>query len=265
MNLYSRDYSKPENPEEKAALEQEIEFEEKKGIKNPSESPRFSHPNPEVRNFLWHNRSLFPNNHLNPFELEDADPKKITSEYIAVLDEAKNESAIQEYIYKGRKWYIPGALFKDYNFGHHSAYLFPEQKLGGEYKADYMLLGENSDGYHIVLAELENVNVDYLQQYQLGETKSVRKGLNQIRTWKLWLDDNREYFLRSTGLKEKNIDVPTSRIHYALIVGRRSRMTDKAKEIRSQTAFEIPNLKILTYDRLADNLMQLDCGFTMNY
>ena len=59
------------------------------------------------------------------------------------------------------KWFIPGSIFLDYNFGHHDAYLFPEQKLGNEYAADYMLLGKSSDGYSIILAEFEKADVPY--------------------------------------------------------------------------------------------------------
>lgn len=73
-----------------------------------------------------------------------------------MIYKAKNEQEIQQYIKQNRKWFIPGSIFLDYNFGHHDAYLFPEQKLGNEYAVDYMLLGKNSDGYSIVLVEFEN-------------------------------------------------------------------------------------------------------------
>lgn len=59
-----------------------------------------------------------------------------------MIYKAKNEQEIQKYIKQNRKWFIPGSIFLDYNFGHHDAYLFPEQKLGNEYAVDYMLLGK---------------------------------------------------------------------------------------------------------------------------
>ena len=77
------------------------------------------------------------------------------------LDAAKKENDIQQYIKRTGKWFIPASILKDYDFGHHSAYLVSEQPLGAEYKVDYMLLGHNSIGHQIVLVEFEDVNVDY--------------------------------------------------------------------------------------------------------
>ena len=84
----------------------------------------------------------------------------------------------------------------------HSAYLVPEQSLGAEYKADYMLLGNNSIGHQIILVEFEDVNVDFKILTANSETASVRKGLTQIRDWKRWMDDHRIYFFDSCGLTE---------------------------------------------------------------
>lgn len=59
-----------------------------------------------------------------------------------------------------------------------------EQPLGAEYRADYMLLGRNLIGYHIVLVEFENVDVDYRLQKSNSETEAMRKGMAQISDWK---------------------------------------------------------------------------------
>ena len=44
--------------------------------------------------------------------------------------------------------------------------MFPEQKLGTDYIADYMLIGKNSDGYSIVLVEFEDANTDFILKFQ---------------------------------------------------------------------------------------------------
>jgi hypothetical protein len=177
------------------------------------------------------------------------------------LDAAQNEQSIQAYIKENRKWFIPASLYKDYNFGHHGSYFFPEQRLGAEYQADYMLLGKNSEGYSIVLIEFEDVHVDFMLSSSNMESNSVRKGMTQIRDWKRWLDSHRQYFIESCGFKEHEIDIPTSRIHYVLVVGRRSRMNKTARDLRSQLSFETPKLKIMTYDRLVDNILLLSNGY----
>ena len=94
---------------------------------------------------------------------------------------------IQQYIKQNKKWFIPGSIFVDYNFGHHDAYLFPEQELGNEFAVDYMLIGKSSDGYSVVLIEFEKANTEYLLQTRNTESESVRKGLTQIQDWKRWI------------------------------------------------------------------------------
>ena len=80
---------------------------------------------------------------------------------LEILDSAQKESDVQRYIKDNQKWFIPGSLFKAYDFGHHKAMLRREPPLGAEYKADYLLLGRNSIGFHLVLVEFEDVNIDY--------------------------------------------------------------------------------------------------------
>lgn len=178
-----------------------------------------------------------------------------------VLDSAQKENDIQKYIKENKKWFIPASIYENYDFGHHEAYISVEQPLGAEYKADYMLLGRNSIGHHIVLVEFENVNVDYKIRTSNMETEAVRKGLAQIRDWKRWMDNNREYFFKSCGLTEIGRNIPTWGIRYCLVVSRRNRLDNIANQMRGQTKHEIPGLDIITYDRLVDNIRRLGNGF----
>lgn len=192
--------------------------------------------------------------------------RKIDFDYQAelffdVLNKAKKENDVQSYIKENEKWFIPASIFEDYDFGHHEAYIVPEQPLGAEYRADYMLLGRNSIGHQIVFVEFENVNVDYKVLTSNMESESVRKGLVQIKDWKRWMDSNRDYFMQSCGLSNINRNIPTWGIHYCLVVSRRNRMDDMANQMRGQTQHETPALHIVTYDRLIDNVKKLSNGF----
>ncbi len=124
---------------------------------------------------------------------------------------------------------------------------------------DYMLLGKNSVGYHIVLAEFEDVNVDYKIKSANMETESVRKGLAQIKDWKRWIDSNKDYFMKSCGLSEISASIPTWGIRYCLVVGRRDRMDKIANQMRRQSELSGPH--IVSYDRLVDNVRRLCNGF----
>lgn len=190
----------------------------------------------------------------------DIDLDYETEQLLKVLDSAQKENDIQHYIKENKKWFIPASIFKDYDFGHHEAYISVEQPLGAEYRADYMLLGRNSIGYHIVLVEFENVNVDFRLQKSNMETEAVRKGMAQINDWKRWMDSNRHYFLQSCGLSNIEGNIPTWGITYCLVVGRRKRMDDVSNEMRGQIQYE-RGIHIITYDRLIDNILILGNGF----
>lgn len=124
-----------------------------------------------------------------------------------------------------------------------------------------MLLGRNSIGHQIVLIEFEDVNVDYKIKSANIESDSVRKGITQIKDWKRWIDSNREYFMNSCGLSNISRNIPTWGINYCLVVGRRSRMDDISNQMRGQSQYEMSALKIMTYDRLVDNVRRLGNGF----
>lgn len=187
--------------------------------------------------------------------------KKESEQFLEELNKATKENDIQRYIKDNQKWFIPASIFKDFDFGHHEAYLVPEQALGNEYRTDYMLVGRNSVGHHIVLVEFENVNVDYRKSSSNEETEAVRKGFTQIRDWKRWMEFHRDYFMDSSGLSEIKSNIPNWGIWYYLVVSRRERMDEIANQMRGELAHEMPGIKIVSYDRLVDNIRNLANGF----
>ena len=195
----------------------------------------------------------------NP-RFQKIDYAKEAEMFLKVLNSASKESDVQKYIKDNKKWFIPGSLFVNYDFGHHEAYICPEQPLSEKYRVDYMLLGRNSIGYHIVFVEFENVNVEYRNTSDNSETLYVRKGLTQINDWKRWVDNYRGYFLDSIGLREIAGNIPTWGIHYCLVVSRREKMDSLSNEMRGQKESET-GIKIVSYDRLADNTRSLVNGF----
>ena len=81
MKLQDRDYTKYANEEEKDAYAAEEKYANQKGLKNNRQYPRFSHPNAEVRKFIWHKRSLFPNNYLHFTEYRNVDFRSEANAY----------------------------------------------------------------------------------------------------------------------------------------------------------------------------------------
>lgn len=260
MFLKNRNYTKILCDAEKEALQSQIEYDNKKGPKTVGTGPRFVHPNIEIREFLWRYQSDFPNNLLWHLELRNLNLDEEANLFEKIVYDATNENDIQTYIKGNQKWFIPGSIFKDFTFGHHAAFLFPEQQLANKYVVDYMLCGRNSDGYHLVLVEFEKANVKFIIESYNSETESVRKGISQIRDWKRWVDSNRDYLLKDIGIDKLGVDIPSHRIHYCLVVSRRDLMTDTAYDVKSQMQEE-QGISIITYDRIVDYIRLLKNGY----
>lgn len=67
---------------------------------------------------------MYPNNYLHLLEYKKLNFDEEADKYHDVIYMANNELEIQQYIKLNHKWFIPGSIFLDYNFGHHDAYLF---------------------------------------------------------------------------------------------------------------------------------------------
>lgn len=134
----------------------------------------------------------------------------------------------------------------------------PEYQLGAEYRLDYLLIGKNSLGYQFVFVEFEDVNVDYRLKTSNAETDKVRKGLNQIRDWKRWIEQNRGYFLNSEGFKDISNNVPSWGFRYCLVVSRRDRMDELSNQLRGE--MQDIGVKIISYDRIVDYVGLLHNG-----
>ena len=263
MNLYERDYEKP-TKKELVAIKKQDEF-LKKGISSPENVDPIESEDESIRNFVQHYRTKFPNNVIWPGQLNNIESEKESKSFEIVLDSSNNENDIQLYIKSNKKWFIPGSILKEYNFGHKENYLFPEMMLGSKYKVDYAICGRNSDGYHLLLIEFENANIPFINSDGNCESKSVNSGLGQINNWKSWMNNNRQTFLDESGFSKKGISIPISRIHYCLVVSRRSYMNDLSRERKNQLIYEGNNLNIINYDRICENIKQIDEGYCMRY
>lgn len=184
---------------------------------------------------------------------------KEAKNFLDIINEAKKENDVQRYIKSNQKWFIPLSILKAYDFGHHFSCVVPEFQLGSQYRLDYLLVGKNSLGYQFVFVEFEDVNVDFRIKTANAETEKVRKGLNQIRDWKRWIDQNRAYFFASEGIKEFANNVPSWGFRYCLVVSRRDRMDEISNQLRGEMQSET-RVTIMTYDRLVEYVERLHNG-----
>jgi hypothetical protein len=260
MKLYKRDFSTLTADEEREweILKKQEIVHETSGIKI---TRSLFHDYPKaVRHYI----SLFPNHYLDIVDLKD-EPRlrAMLRAFRELLDTAGlTERDILNFIKTNQAYFIVGGLLKaHFPFGHHDAHLFPEFALGTSFKADYLLAGRNSDGWHLVLVELEAPNGQItLESGKLGA--AFRKGLAQASDWDAWLEAHYG-LLTEVFEKHRNKREPLpsefhlldkTRIHYVVIAGRRADFGDKTYRERRKKS---PTEMLLHYDNLADAAEQV--------
>jgi hypothetical protein len=256
LGIYDEDYFEDLTNEEKSNYERVCE-EELNGRKFIRTNLYHKYPK-KVR----HQKSIFPNHLIDIIDIrEKKENYLITIEkFLSTIN--KNETSerdILKFIKDYKAYYIIGSILKDnFNFGHHSTYIFPEFKLGTSYVVDYLVVGKNSGGYEFLFIELESVHGNIIiKSGNFGQT--FQKGLRQIDEWKSWIDTNfnslKEYFAKvkyEEELPSEFINLDTTRIHYAVVAGRRDDFQEKTyrkkRELQSQN-----RILILHYDNLYEN------------
>lgn len=214
-----------------------------------------------VRHFL----SLFPNNHLDPVILKDEQElDKQIKDFINLLNCSSNgEREILNYIQKTRAYFIVGSVLTQYRFGHHKAYVFPEFMLGRSYRVDYLVIGRNSGGHEFIFIEFESSKGRITKKSgDFGDV--IKKGISQVSDWDGWIDANFQNLSESFNsiknprelLPDEFYKLDKSRIHYAIVAGRRSDYTEKTYQLRRKEKAQ-RGITLLHYDNLIDSSRNL--------
>lgn len=259
MNLCSRDYSIL-TPNEKELWEKLKE----KEIVYDNEKPTMVRIS-EYKNYpkaARHFDSLFPNNFVDSIDLKSS--KEIFEESLCKFELLLNDVQITErkilnFIKENNAWFIVASILKkNYHFGHHSVYLFPEFPLPPNYQADYLIVGKNSSGYHFVFVEFENPYKDItIKDGSFGTT--IRKGIRQIDDWEYWIEHNYsnlklvfdKQLNPNKHLPSEFLNFDKSRIHYVVVAGRRNDFSDKTYRLQ-RNHLDQRKLFVIHYDNLVD-------------
>lgn len=209
-----------------------------------------------------HFTSLFPNNHLDGYELKNESEtlKSKLHDFELLLENVQiTERQILNFIKDENAHFIIGAILKsNYRFGHHASFIFPEFKLPPNYQVDYLIVGKNSDGYHFVFVELENPYGQItLKDGSYGEP--IRKGIKQIDDWEIWLEENFSHLrlvfdqaLNNTEKLPKEFTVfDKTRMHYVVVAGRRTDYNERTYRLQRKN-LEERKLQVFHYDNIID-------------
>jgi len=212
-----------------------------------------------IPKFYFFNSSYFPNHMLDILDLKSKKNSTSLKAFTKLVQQKTiGERDIIKFIKQNRAYFIIGSVLKEYNFGNHGAYLFPEFPLSTNHVADYLIVGKNSGGHEFIFIELESIYGSITKgNGSIGE--SIRKGINQIEDWKFWLEKNfgnlstqfDKYRNKNKLLPGEYLDFDQSRMHYVVIAGRRENYTDYTYRKR-RTLFKESNIKLLHYDNLID-------------
>lgn len=220
--------------------------------------------------FILNYDSLFPNNFLNEVDLKinHLSYKSKLEEFIKLIKNNVGEREILKFIKDKESHFIIGSVLQKYTlYGHHDRYIFQEFPLPPNYQADFLIVGKNSMGFHYLFIELESPTGSItIRDGEFGDT--IRKGINQIKDWKHWLEKNFSH-LTNVFNKYKNdrenlppefSQYDSTRIEYMVIAGKREDFNDKSYRLRRESFKE--GLKILHYDNIIDESQKLLKSFS---
>jgi Domain of unknown function (DUF4263) len=157
-----------------------------------------------------------------------------------LVDVASNERDLQTFL-QGHPYFL--AWLEP-----HCHHVVIQPRLGSQLVPDFLLPEMSSAGTTWVLVEIERSDARLTTKSgDFGQT--VRTALHQIRDWQRWLEENRDYAIRSIPNGGLGLEELKFRPKGLVIVGRRP-VTDRFNSLRADCLRE--NIEIMTYDRVIE-------------
>jgi Shedu protein SduA, C-terminal len=150
----------------------------------------------------------------------------LADKFEQLLEEAPSEEAIQQFLAEN-----PFILAEQLP---HCHYVIPKFRFGGKYVSDFLVPEMTSGGTFWTLIELEPVNAQLITvSGHLAER--VRVGVQQVKDWRDWLNNNRDHAIRSRDQDGLGLDDLTG-IWGWVIVGRRAMVSPRFNQLRKEAS-----------------------------
>ncbi|BDH51228.1 MULTISPECIES: Shedu anti-phage system protein SduA domain-containing protein [Streptomyces] len=193
----------------------------------------------------WATKELSRNGHKKLCVIRDAPTAEVVDEFEKVLDDAQDEAPVQEFFERH-----PEVLAQQLGAG--CRWIIPRPNLGGVYIPDFMAARVDSGGLRWVAIELESPSVDRLFTTTDGTpAKELRKGLQQIKDWRHWLEMNLQTAQNSPINGGCGFVGITPRVQGLVVIGRRRNTTSDDHYRRRDIAWQ-EHLETHTYDWLLE-------------
>lgn len=121
-------------------------------------------------------------------------------------------------------------------FGHHRAFVIPQQRLGAEHVTDFLVLGLNSHGPQWIAVELEGPRHSTVNSNGTLSTPA-RHAVQQIQDWREWLTANVAY-----AQTQLNLHSITDRVPGLVVIGRDDPAADRQvsrRQVSEQQGIEV--------------------------
>jgi hypothetical protein len=135
---------------------------------------------------------------------------------------------------------------------HHGGFVLPEAALGAHYRADFLIAGMTSLGLRWTLVELESPTAS-LTIADGQPSKQLRKGLQQIRDWREWLQENLDHARKPRRLQGLGLFGIRPHARALVIIGRGRLSTDT--DVMRNQKWEEQQVDVRTYDWLVRETM----------
>ena len=186
---------------------------------------------------------------LEPFEVKSLLIMEDIDALQSVIESSEDETAIQKTIEERPQ--ILAALL-----GGEARFLIPRKSLGGMYVPDFLAADYDSAGVRWLLVELETPRSSITLKDRNGLERHARTGVDQIKEWREWLQNNLDVARRSKRDDGLGLVDIRPRSEGLVLVGRRGNLHDNSHKVRRPIE-ESDHIRIHTYDWLVEQLVGL--------
>jgi len=179
------------------------------------------------------------------------------AQFAKLLSEEREEQAYQAFL-EQRTRFIPREFVQNHGIG--LSLVLRKLSFGADYKTDFFYFSKSTDDWNAVFIELEKPSSRFFKSNTNEFHGNFLRALQQINQWRAWFlsDRNRVGFLASVSA----IQVPRHMAKnptynkYVLVFGRRAEYEENEDRRWLVKAAEADDLKIITFDSLAEGLNQ---------
>ncbi len=180
-----------------------------------------------------------PGNHVWWLEISQSD----IDDFRAVLSAATSERPLQAHLEKH-----PILLVQDLRGGH-GRWVLPQKQLGSQFRSDFIIGARDSSGFQWTVVELQSPVVPRLFTKKGRNSEQLDEGIRQIRDWRRWLAENRDYANRPASRNGLGLPDIDDKVNGLVIIGRDGDRDDYDAQRLRQLAYD-HRIEIHSYDWL---------------